>query len=192
MRTTIGSLSRGFSTYLCIMKLQQASITDYASVLSFYNDVTERTPEIERFARWQKGKHPTADGIKSYIQEGSLYLYREQDVIVGAMAVTMYQGEDYHAIDWSGNVADDEVAVIHILAVSPDKQGAGIGSEMICEAIRLAESQGMKAIRLDALATNTPAHKIYERLGFEYRGKQHLYAENTGWTDFFFFEYKDE
>lgn len=47
-----------------IMKLQQASITDYASVLSFYNDVTEHTPEIERFARWQKGKHPTADGVR--------------------------------------------------------------------------------------------------------------------------------
>ena len=30
----------------------------------------------------------------------------------------------------------------------------------------------------------TYAHKIYERLGFEYRGKQHLYAENTSWTDF--------
>ena len=53
--------------YLCIMKLQQASITDYASVLSFYDDVIERTPEIERYACWQKGKHPTADGIKSYI-----------------------------------------------------------------------------------------------------------------------------
>jgi hypothetical protein len=36
----------------------------------------------------------------------------------------------------------------------------------------------------------TYAHKIYERLGFEYRGKQHLYAENTGWTDFYFFELK--
>ena len=47
------------------------------------------------------------------------------------MAVTMYQGEDYHAIDWSQQVADDEVAVIHILAVSPDAQGKGIGSEMI-------------------------------------------------------------
>ena len=33
--------------YLCIMKLQQASITDYASVLSFYNDVTERTPFLD-------------------------------------------------------------------------------------------------------------------------------------------------
>ena len=75
-------------------------------------------------------------------------------------------------------------------AVSPDAQGKGFGSEMIREAIRLAQSKGMQAVRLDALASNTPAHKIYERLGFEYRGKQHLYAENTGWTDFYFFEYK--
>ena len=50
-------------------------------------------------------------------------------------------------------------------------------------------SKGMKAVRLDALASNKPAHRIYERLGFEYRGKQHLYAENTGWTDFYFFEF---
>ena len=62
---------------------------------------------------------------------------------------------------------------------------------MIREAVRMAGDKGMKAIRLDALATNTPAHKIYERLGFVYRGKQHLYADNTGWTDFYFFEYKD-
>ncbi len=63
----------------------------------------------------------------------------------------MYQGEDYRAIEWSRDVADNEVAVIHILAVSPDKQGSGIGSEIIRVAIRLAESKGMKAIRLDGL-----------------------------------------
>ena len=119
-----------------------------------------------------------------------MYIYREQGVIVGAMAVTMYQGEDYHAIEWSQQVADDKAAVIHILAVSPDYQGKGIGSEMVREAINLAKEKDMWAIRLDALASNTPAHKMYKRLGFEYRGKQHLYAENTGWTDFYFFELK--
>lgn len=102
----------------------------------------------------------------------------------------MYQGEDYHAVEWLKQLQDKEVAVIHILAVSPDRQGTGIGSGMIRQAIELARSRGMKAIRLDVLATNTPAQKIYERLGFEYRGKQHLYAENTGWTDFYFFDYK--
>ena len=142
------------------------------------------------YARRSKGKHPTIEGISAYINKGSMYIYHERGVIVGAMAVTMYQGEDYHAIDWSQQVADDKVAVIHILAVSPDSQGKGIGSKMVNEAIRMAKSKGMQAIRLDALASNTPAHKIYERLGFEYRGQQHLYAENTGWTDFYFFEYK--
>ena len=61
---------------------------------------------------------------------------------------------------------------------------------MIRKAVHLAQTNGMKAVRLDALASNTPAHRIYERLGFKYRGKQHLYAENTGWTDFYFFELK--
>ena len=174
------------------MKLELATQNDFEAIIAFYDDVTERTPEMATYARWSKGKHPTVEGIRAYIDEESMYLYRANSAIVGAMAVTMYQGEDYHAINWMQQVLDNKVAVIHILAVSPDSQGTGIGSEMIREAIRLARSKGMQAIRLDALASNTPAHKIYERLGFEYRGKQHLYAENTGWTDFYFFEYKNK
>ena len=172
------------------MKLELATQNDFDEIIAFYDDVTERTPEMATYARWSKGKHPTVEGIRSYIDEGSMYLYRERGAIVGAMAVTMYQSEDYHAIDWSQQIADEKVAVIHILAVSPDAQGKGIGSEMIRETIRLARDKGMQAVRLDALASNTPAHRLYERLGFEYRGEQHLYAENTGWTDFYFFELK--
>ncbi len=176
--------------YRIRMKLILATQNDHDAIIAFYDDVTERTPEMATYARWSKGKHPTEEGISAYIDEGSMYVYQEGGEIIAAMALTMYQGEDYHAIQWSRQVVDDEVAVIHILAVSPDRQGTGIGSEMIREAIRLAQSRGMQAIRLDSLASNTPAHKLYERLGFEYRGTQHLYAENTGWMDFFFFEFR--
>ena len=170
------------------MRLIRATQHDFDDIIAFYDDVTARTADMALYARWSKGKHPTEEGIQIYIEEGSMYLYRENGGIVGAMAVTMYQGEDYHAIEWARQVGGDEVAVIHILAVSPDRQGEGIGSEMIREAIHLAQANGMKAVRLDALASNTPAHRIYERLGFVQRGQQHLYAENTGWTDFYFFE----
>ena len=170
------------------MKLESATREDFDAIIAFYDDVIERTPAMATYARWSKGKHPTAEGIRAYIDEGCMYLYKANSIIVSAMAVTMYQGDDYHAIEWSKQVADDKVTVIHILAVSPDYQGSGIGSEMIREAIRIARDKGMEAIRLDALASNTPAHRIYKRLGFEFRGQQHLYAENTGWTDFFFFE----
>ena len=172
------------------MKFDKATINDFELVIRFYDDVTLRTPEMETYARWKKGLHPTEESIKAYIEEGSMYLYKKNDAIVGAMAVTMYQGEDYHAIEWAKQVEDHEAAVIHILAVNPDYQGTGLGTEMIREAINLSADSGMKSIRLDALASNTPAHKIYKRIGFEYRGKQHLYAENTGWTDFLFFELK--
>ena len=172
------------------MKFDKATINDFELVIRFYDDVTLRTPEMETYARWKKGQHPTEEGIKAYIEEGSMYLYKENDAIAGAMAVTMYQGEDYHAIEWAKHVEDNEASVIHILAVNPDYQGTGVGAEMIREAINLSVDSGMKSIRLDALASNTPAHKIYKRIGFEYRGKQHLYAENTGWTDFLFFELK--
>ncbi len=172
------------------MKLDKATINDFESIIKFYDDVILRTPEMETYARWKKGQHPTEEGIKVYIEEGCMYLYKENDTIVGAMAVTMYQGKDYHAIEWAKHVEDNEASVIHILAVNPDYQGSGVGAEMIREAINLSVDSGMKSIRLDALASNTPAHKIYKRIGFEYRGKQHLYAENTGWTDFLFFELK--
>ena len=174
------------------MDIVLATIHDYESIIAFYDDVMSRTPDMERYARWSKGKHPTAEGIRAYIENGNMYLYKENVKIVGAMAITMNQGKEYHAIEWSQQVADNEVAVIHILAVSPDSQGKGIGSEMIRESIRIAREKGMRTIRLDALASNTPAHRIYERLGFEYRGKQHLFAENTAWTDFFYFEYKQK
>ena len=172
------------------MKLDKATINDFASIIKFYDDVILRTLDMETSARWKKGQHPTEESIKAYIEEGCMYLYKENDTIVGAMAVTMYQGEDYHAIEWAKHVEDNEASVIHILAVNPDYQGTGVGAEMIREAINLSVDLGMKSIRLDALASNTPAHKIYKRIGFEYRGKQHLYAENTGWTDFLFFELK--
>lgn len=171
-----------------MVRLVGATQQDFDDIIAFYDDVSARTPDMALYARWSKGKHPTEEGIQIYIEEGSMYLYRENGGIVGAMAVTMYQGEDYHAIEWARQVGNDEAAVIHILAVSPDRQGEGIGSEMIREAIHLAQANGMKAVRLDALASNTPAHRIYERLGFVQRGQQHLYAENTGWTDFYFFE----
>ncbi len=125
------------------MQLELARIEDLDSVISFYEYVTEHTPDIAAYAQWRKGKYPTAEGLETFVREGSLYLYKE-DVLVGAMALTMYQEAQYHPVAWAIQVPDDEVAVIHILAVSPDKQGAGIGAEMVREAIRIAREKGMR------------------------------------------------
>lgn len=38
------------------------------------------------------------------------------------------------------------------------------------------------------LKSNFPAQKMYEKAGFVYRGEQRLYAENTGMTEFLYYE----
>ena len=48
--------------------------------------------------------------------------------------------------------------------------------------------KGKKALRLDALKSNLPAQKMYEKAGFTYRGEQRLFTENTGMTDFLYYE----
>ncbi len=61
-------------------------------------------------------------------------------------------------------------------------------SEFERDVIDLAKGMGKKAVRLDALACNAPAHRLYESLGFKKRGVCRWYAENTGWFDFYLFE----
>ena len=173
------------------IQLEKATPEAFDAVIAFYDDVIKNTPGIELTARWRKGAHPTEEGLRNLLEEGDLYVCRENGLIVGAMAFPMRQGDDYHAVAWKENLPDDQVATVHILGVRPACQGTGIASAIIREAIALARSKGMKAVRLDTLASNTPAQHLYESLGFEFRGKQYQYAENTGWTDFFFYEFTD-
>ena len=171
--------------------LEKARPEELDDIIRFYDDVIDNTPGIEHTARWRKGAHPTAEGLKTSIELGNIYLCRENGAIVGALDYPMHQGDDYHAVNWKEDLPDDQVATVHILGVRPDVQGTGIASAIIREAIALARSNGMKAVRLDTLASNIPAQHLYESLGFDFRGRHHMYAENTGWLDFFFYEFTD-
>ena len=168
------------------MKLVLAD--DLAAVREKYIEVIEHTKNMNIHARWIYGQHPTDAMIQSYIDGQEMYLFMDGQNVAGMTAITMYQGKDYHEILWSQNLKDDEVASLHILTVTPEYQGKGMSKRMMAEIISLAMKKGKKAIRLDALASNIPAQHMYEKLGFVYRGKRNLYAENTGWTDFLYYE----
>ena len=45
-------------------------VHELETVKEHYIKVIENTPEIEKYARWVYGKHPTDEGLKSYIKNG--------------------------------------------------------------------------------------------------------------------------
>ena len=161
---------------------------DLETVKGHYINVIENTPEIEKYARWVYGKHPTDEALRSFIENGEMYLLADGGTVAGMVAIVMHQGPDYEDIPWTEKLENDQVATLHLLAVCPEYRGRSLGNTILELAGELAKQQGKRAIRLDVLESNLPAQRMYEKVGFVYRGKQHWYAENTGWTDFLLYE----
>lgn len=169
------------------MRLIQATERDFARVARFYRNAIARTPHMDTCARWVYGKHPTDAMLRNYIERGALYLGEQDGILVSAVAVTP-QASDYHDTPWALPLADDEASVVHLLCVAPDEQEKGIGRETMRQVIACSRAAGKRAVRLDALTSNTPAHRLYESLGFRQRGQQRWHTDNAGWADFFLYE----
>ncbi|MBO4360349.1 MAG: GNAT family N-acetyltransferase [Eubacteriaceae bacterium] len=161
---------------------------DAETVKDSYRDVTENTPGIEHTARWVYGKHPTDGLIDEYVKNGELYLLTEEGRILGMTALVMHQGDDYADVPWGTALEADQAATLHLLAVCPSYQRSGLGYDILRKAEELSVLKGKKALRLDVLASNVPARHMYEKAGYALRGQKRMYAENTGWTDFLFYE----
>ena len=169
------------------MKLVKAAEQDFQRIARFYQDVIARTEHMETYARWVYGQHPTDEMIHGYIRRGAMYCCKKGSSILSAAAVTQ-QGDDYHGAAWALPLRDDEVSVVHLLCVAPEWQGQGVARETMGLVIELSREMGKKAVRLDALTCNTPAHRLYGSLGFQKRDQRRWYADNVGWTDFFLYE----
>ena len=169
--------------------MRRCEWNDLPGILDFYQLVINETEDMPVHARWVYGQHPTEKTLTDYVRQGNMYCSEDGTDITAAVAITLCQTDDYHGIDWQAALKDDEVAVVHILAVNPRFRNSGCAKAIMREVISLAKGKGLKAVRLDALACNIPAHRLYESLGFRKRDVRHWYAENTGWFDFYLFEY---
>ncbi len=161
---------------------------DLEAVRRKYIEVIENTPDIGKYAHWSYGKHPTDESLKAYRDHGEMYVVMNGKIIAGMVVIVMHQEDDYLRIAWKEDLPNDEVATVHLLAVCPDYRGNALGIKILENAMGIAVQNGKKALRLDALKSNLPAQKMYEKAGFICRGEQRLYAENTGMLDFLYYE----
>ena len=68
---------------------------DFKAVRDNYIEVVKNTPRMEQYARWIYGMHPTDEMIRSYIDNGDMYILKEDDNLVGMIAIVMHQDDDY-------------------------------------------------------------------------------------------------
>ena len=64
------------------------------------------------------------------------------------------------------------------IAVSPDYRRRGIGEKLVTELVIQLQAEGNRRLMLEVRASNTPAQKLYEKLGFQMVGRRPRYYHN--------------
>lgn len=168
------------------LTLRKARPEDYPLVRAFYHDVIDRMEKAQYSPAWQKGIYPSDAYLAELTARGEIYLGYLDQTPVAAMALNHNCNESYAAAPWRVNAAPHEISVIHLLCVHPLYARRGLAKQLVKQAIIL--SSGSKCIRLDVLAGNLPALRLYEHMGFEHIVTLPMYYEDTGWTDFLLYE----
>ncbi|MCQ2439566.1 MAG: GNAT family N-acetyltransferase [Oscillospiraceae bacterium] len=171
------------------MELIQAQQSDFPRLAAFYRHVIDRSETMAEYCRWVYGLHPSDEKLQTHIRNGCMYFAEEDGAILAAAAVTPFQEEDFHGFPWGVEAADDQVAVVHLLCTDPLRPKTGLAQALLRQILAMARLQQKLAVRLDALVSNTPAHRLYEKLGFLRRGEASWYTSNAGQTDFYLYEY---
>lgn len=141
--------------------IRPASAEDRAQILALAPRLVEgvaqwRDPDAVRQAvtTWVR------DSLDGTQQDNQTVLVADQDgSVLGFVSV----GNREH---WSGALD----GYIGELVVSPEAEGAGIGSALIRAAIEWSQGQGLDRVSVDTGVANTRARRLYQNLGFEEEG----------------------
>ena len=171
------------------LTLSAAGLKQLPLIRNLYWKLLDSSEEYAGILQWKKGIYPADEDWIRYIQKGEMFLLWDADMLIGAVALTQTQPDAYRKGSWSCPASEEEVLVIHLLAIHPDHQGQGYARAALDAIGAFARARGKRALRLDAIATNKPAQRLYEAYGFRNCGTRRLYYESTGLTDFLFYDY---
>jgi GNAT superfamily N-acetyltransferase len=139
-------------------------------VLAIYDAVLASLENGPNGPGWKRGVYPTEEEARAGLEEGSLYLLRDE--ASGHAAATVILNRDqppaYADAAWAVDAPPERVMVVHTFMTHPGFRRQGFGRRTLAAAHKLAREQGCLCIRLDTYAGNEPARTLYEGLG--YRG----------------------
>lgn len=171
-----------------MLQVRQAILEDLGAVVVLYDGIIELFQAQTGNMGWRKGVYPTEADFQKAIRAGTLYVGETEDGLAAGMIITQGTDKSYGDAPWQVEAEDEETAVIHTLGVSPRFTGRGLALQMAQGARALAREKGWKALRLDVLKENKPAHRLYRRAGFQYICTKKIFYESVGLADFVIYE----
>ena len=169
------------------MLFKKANLEDFHRIKQFYWDLIDEMSDQNDKIGWKKGIYPTDSFLQESLDRGELFVLEEGGGLCASVILNSACNEGYAGVTWSIECGENEILVPHALAVSPSRQGKGIGRYFMEEILKLAKTE-KKKVRLDILGTNTAAERLYTGCGFRFVQAKDMFYEDTGWTEYKMYE----
>ena len=159
------------------MKIEICKCTqkDVEAVGAFYDrEVLYMDESGTNYPLWTYKVYPSLDSVAERTREGCQYFCTLNGEICGAFVLNDNPGGNYENGSWKKTLKTGEYLVIHTLLSDHKLAGMGIATLAVKFCIKTAKAQGYKAVRIDVVPENTPAIRLYEKLGFSFAGKVDL------------------
>jgi ribosomal protein S18 acetylase RimI-like enzyme len=161
------------------MNYRIAEINELERLYEFYNEIIDHQKYDVYGASWTKDVYPSKEDLRKHLEDDLFYVMEEEGKYAGAGCISMHEDENYLNAPWSLKLKEDQIAVLHLLAIHPDYRGKGL-SKMLLKHIIDDTAGIVKAIHLDVIGGNDLAVRMYEKVGFHSIGLYEVYYEDTG------------
>jgi len=159
------------------MTLRKAERNDLVRVM----EITRAVVPLMQAAgntQWSDA-YPSLSRFAMDCDNGSLYVFEEDGVLRGFVVVDDDHPKAYDDIGWE--VPRTKSAAMHRMAVDPGSQGKGFAGHMVKSVESMLVDAGYLGIHTDTSLENGKMQYLFEKQGFEFRGRLHLDENEDDW-----------
>lgn len=149
-----------------MLVFRKALKEDVEAVACIYERVHDAEAAGITTTCWDKNIYPLKGTAEAACNRGDLYVCEDDGAIVATAIINQLQVDVYEGANWQYPATDDEVLVLHTLAVDPTHHKKGIGAAFVRYYEELAREMNCPVLRMDTNAKNIIARKFYPKLGY--------------------------
>ena len=143
--------------------IRKAKLSDLDRIMEI---ISEAVAEMKSYGntQWDEN-YPNNETFITDINNNSLYVYEEDNLIKGLVCIDTDEDEEYKNLNWSLN---ENCMVTHRMAIDSKFRNNQIASKLMDFCENLALKKGVKYLKADTYSINIKMNSFFKKRGYNF------------------------
>lgn len=149
--------------------IELAKVSDIDRIMIILKDVIAEMKTYNN-TQWDD-TYPNYDTFKKDVENKTLYVYKDNDIIKGFVCLDFIEPKEYEDINWRKK---DKALVLHRLAIAAEARNEGIAKKIMNFSKEVAVKNGVNYMKTDTYSINTKMNSLFRKVGYEKVGEMNF------------------